>query len=95
MLQRGVGRQNRVIRLDDRVRGLWSRVNTEFKFGLLAIVGGKTFQQESTETGSSTTAEGVEDEESLQARAVVSKAADLVHHVVDLLFADGVVTTSI
>ena len=90
-----MGRQNRVIRLDDRVRGLWSRVNTEFKFGLLAIVGRETLEQERTEARASSAAEGVEDKEALETRAVVRQTADLVHDGVDELLADGVVTTRV
>ena len=60
-----MGRQNRVVGLDDRARELGSGVDTELKLRLLAVVGGETLEDERTETGASSTAERVEDKEAL------------------------------
>ena len=70
-------------------------VHAELELGLLAVVGGETLEKESAETRTSATTEGVEDEEALQTSAVVGEAAKLVHYGIDLLLADGVVTTSV
>lgn len=72
-----------VVGFNDRVAELWCRVHTELELGLLAVVGRQTLKEESSETGTGSTTKGVEDEESLQTRAVVSKTADLVHDGVD------------
>jgi hypothetical protein len=90
-----VGRKDRVVRLDDRARELRSRVDTELQLGLFTVVGGKTLQEESAEAGTGSSTEGVEDKETLQTRAVVSKTANLVHDGVNELFSDSVVATSI
>jgi hypothetical protein len=95
VLQRSVGGQNRVVRLDDRIGQSGCRVDTELKLGFLAIVGGEPLKDEGTETRARSTTERVEDEEALQSTAVVSEAADLVHHGVDLLLANRVVATGI
>lgn len=95
MLKSGVGGQNGVVRLDDGVGHRRGRVNAKLELRLLAVVVGETLHEEGTETRTGSTTEGVEDEEALQARAVVSQTTDLVHDGVDELLADGVVTASI
>ena len=88
-------RQNGVVWLNDRIRSLWSRVHGELKLRFLAIVGGKALEQQRAETGTCSSTKGVEDEEALETRAIVRKTADFVHHHVNLLFTDSVVTTRI
>lgn len=87
--------EDRVVGLNDGSGVLRSRVNTELELGLLAIINGKTLHQEGTEAGTSTTTEGVENEETLETRAVIGNAADLVQDTVDHLLANGVVTTGV
>lgn len=95
MLEGGVSGKDGVVGLDDRGGDLRRRVDTELELALLAIVDGQTLHQEGTETGTCSTTEGVEDEETLQTRAVVSDAADLVQDLVDELLSDCVVTTGV
>ena len=95
MLKSRVSRQNGVVGLDDGVGHSRGRVHTELELRLLAIVGGEALKDESTETGTGSTTEGVEDEEALKTVTVVGEAANLVHHDIDLLFANSVVTTSV
>ena len=95
VLESGVGGQDRVVWLDDGGCDLRSWVDAELELALLAIVNGQALHQESTETGTSTTTEGVEDEESLETRAVVSDPSDLVQNLINKLFADSVVTTGV
>ena len=95
MLERRVRRQDRVVGLYDGARKFWSRVDTELELGLLAIVSGESLEDQCTETGTSSTTEGVEHEEALKTAAVVCKAADLIHHNVDLLLSNGVVTAGV
>ena len=66
MLQSGVSSQNRVVRLDHSGGHLRSGVDRELKLGLLSVINGKTFHQEGSETGTGTTTEGVEDQETLK-----------------------------
>lgn len=95
VLQGGVSGENGVVWLNDGGGILRSRVDTELELGLLAVINRKTLHQESTETGTSTTTEGVENEETLETRAVVGNTADLVQDTVDHLLAHGVVTTGV
>ena len=95
MLKSRVRCQNRVVRFYNRVRGLRGRVDGELELGLFAVVGRETFKEESTETGTSSTTEGVEDEEALKTVTVVCKTANLVHDGVDHFLAHSVVTTGV
>jgi len=95
VLESGVGGQNGVVGLNNGGGVLGSRVNTELQLGLLAVVDGQTLHQKSTETGTSTTTEGVEDKETLETGARVGNAADLVENLIDHLLSDGVVTTGV
>lgn len=95
MLEGGVGGQNGVVRLDDGGGGLGGGVNAELELALLAVVDGEALHEQSTETRTGTTTEGVEDEEALEAGTAVGNPADLVEDAIDKLLADGVVTTSV
>jgi hypothetical protein len=86
---------HRVVGLDHTGAHLWGRVDRELELGLLAIVGRKTLHEEGTETGSGSTAEGVEDKEALETGTVVGETTDLLENGVDELLADGVVTTGV
>ena len=95
VLEGGVGGEDGVVWLDDRGGGLWGWVDAELELALLAVVDGQTLHEEGSETRSGSTTEGVEDEETLETRAVVGNAADGVKHLVDQLLSDGVVTTGV
>jgi len=95
VFQSGVGGQDGVVGLDNGSGDLRGGVDGEFQFGLLAIVDRETFQRESTETGTSTTTEGVEDQETLETGTVVGQFSDTVQNQVDDFFTNGVVTTGI
>lgn len=95
VLQGGVSGQDGVVGLNNGGGVLGSRVDAEFQLRLLAIVHRETLHQQSTKTGTGTTTERVEDQESLETSAVVGDPADLVENLVDHLLSNGVVTTSI
>jgi hypothetical protein len=61
----------------------------------LAVVDRQTLHQQGAESGTSSTAERVENEETLQTRAVVGNAADLVEDLVNELLSDRVVATGV
>lgn len=71
VLNGAVGRENCIVRLNNGGGDTGSRVDGEFELGLLAIVGAQALEQERAEAGSSSTTEGVEDQETLEAGAVV------------------------
>ena len=95
VLQGGVGGQDGVVGLNNSGGVLGSRVDTELKLGLLAVVDGQTLHQEGTETGTGTTTEGVEDQESLETGTRVGNATNAVEDLIDHLLTHGVMTTGV
>ena len=65
------------------------------QFGFFAIVNGEFLHQQSSQTRSSASAKGVENDESLQTHAIFRQFSQFVHAVVNLLFANGVVASSV
>ena len=90
-----MGGENGVVWLNNGCGDLGRWVDTELELALLAIVDRQTLHEQGAETRTGTTTEGMEDEETLQTRAVVSNAADLVEDLVNELLSDCVVATSV
>mmetsp|Transcript_27180 Transcript_27180/g.50333 ORF Transcript_27180/g.50333 Transcript_27180/m.50333 type:complete len:267 (+) Transcript_27180:933-1733(+) len=95
VLEHGVRAKDRVVRLDNNGGDLRGRVDGELNLGLLAVVDGETVEEEGAEAGACAAAEGVEDHEALETRAVVGELADAVEDEVNDLLADGVVATGV
>jgi len=95
VFQESVRRKDRVVWFDNRGRNLRTGGDGKGQLGLAAVVNGKTFQKEGSETGSGTSSGGVEDEESLESGTVVGKLADAVQDGVNNLLSNGVVTTGV
>jgi len=95
VLKKGVGRKHVVVRLDDGGGDLRGRGDGERKLGFAAVVDGKSLKKKRSETRSSSTTSGVEDEETLKSGTVISELSDAVKDKVDNLLTDGVVTTGV
>merc|ERR1719504_368885 len=95
VLHERVRREHRVVRLDHRGRHLGRRVDGEGQLGLAAVVDRQALEEERAQAGAGAAANRVEEEEALQAGAVVRELADAVEHKVDDLLADGVVATRV
>jgi len=93
VLQHGVGGEDGVVGLDDSAAELRRGPDNEVELALLAVVGAETLEQKAGEAGASATTDAVEDEEALEASAVVSELADAIESDVDQILADGVVAT--
>jgi len=68
-------------------------IDGEAELGFLAIIDGESFEQEGAESGTGTTTDGVEDQESLETSAVISEFSDSVEAEIDDFFTNGVVTS--
>jgi hypothetical protein len=95
VLEERVGGQDTVVGLDNSGGDLRGGVDGEAQLGFLAVVDGKTFQEEGTETGTGTTTDSVEDQETLETSAVIGEFTDAVEGEVDNFLTDGVVTTGV
>jgi hypothetical protein len=95
VLEGGMCGKNRVVGLDNGGGVLGSWVDAELELALLAIVDRQTLHQQSTETGTGSTSERVEDEETLETSAVVGYTANFVQDLVNELLSNRVVTTGV
>ena len=95
VLQKCVGGQHGVVRLDNSSRHLRRRRDSERKLGLATVVNRKTLQKKRSETRSGTSSSGMEDKETLKTGTVVSKLSDAVQDGVNNLLSNGVVTTGV
>jgi hypothetical protein len=95
VFERSVSGEDRIVWLDDRCSDLGSRVDAELELALLAIVNRQTLHQQGTKARASTATERVEDQEALKTAAIVGDSAYFVEDLIDQLFTDSVVSTSI
>ena len=84
-----MGREHRVVRLDDGVRDLRRRRDSERELRLAAVDDREALEEERAEARARAAARRVEAEEALEARAVVGELSHAVEHEVDDLLADG------
>jgi len=66
MLEERVSGQDGVVWFNNSGGDLWGWVDGETKFGLLTVINGKSLEEERSKTGSGTTTDGIEDEETLE-----------------------------
>merc|ERR1719198_1855611 len=83
VLKEGVGGEHGVVGLDDGGGDLRRGVDGEAELGLLAVVDGKSLEEEGAETGSGTTTDGVEDQEALETSALIGKLSNAVEAEID------------
>ena len=95
MLQGGVRGEDGIVGLNNGSGDLRSRVDGEFQLGLFAVINREALHEQGSETRASATTEGVEDQETLKAGALIGVFAQPIENHVDDLFADGVVATSV
>jgi len=93
VLKEGVGGEHGVVGLNDGGGDLGGGVDGESELGLLAVIDGKSLEEEGTETGAGTATNSVEDEEALETSALIGELTDSVEAEINNLLTDGVVTT--
>jgi len=93
VLEEGVGGEDGVVGLNNGGGDLGGWVDGESELGLLAVIDGKSLEEEGSETGAGTATNSVEDEETLETSALIGELADSVEAEIDDLLTDGVVTS--
>ena len=71
VLEEGVGGEDGVVWLNNGGGHLWGWVDGETELGFLTVIDGKSLEEERSETGSGTSTDGVEDEETLETSALI------------------------
>jgi len=93
VLKEGVSGEDGVVRLNDGGGDLRRGVDGESKLGFLTVIDGESLEEERSETGSGTTSNSVEDEETLETSALIGELADSVEAEIDDLTSDGVMSS--
>ena len=93
VLQERVGGEDGVVWLNNGGGHLWRWVDGETELGLLTVINGESLEEEGTKTGSGTTTNGVEDEETLETSALIGELSDSVEAEINDLLTNGVVTS--
>jgi len=93
VLKERVGGQNGVVWLNNGGGDLRGWVDGETELGLLAVVDGKSLEEQGTETGTAATTDSLEDQEALETGTVVSELSDSVQAQVDDFTTNGVVSS--
>ena len=93
VLEERVSREDGVVWFNDSSGDLRGWVDGETEFGFLAVVHGESLEEERGESGTSTTTDGVGDDEALETSAAISQFSDSVEAEVDDFSADGVVSS--
>jgi len=93
VLKKRVGGEDGVVWLNNGGGDLWGWVDGETELGFLTIIDGKSLEEEGTESGTGTTTDGLEDEETLKTSALIGKLSDSIEAEIDDLLTNGVVTS--
>ena len=93
VLKKGVSGEDGVVWLDNGGGDLWGWVDGETELGLLSVIDGKSLEKERSETGSGTSTDGVEDEETLETSALIGELSDSIKAKIDDLLTNGVMSS--
>jgi len=93
VLEERVSGKNRVVWLNNSGGNLWGWVHSETELGFLTVIDGESLEEEGSESRSSSTTDGLEDEETLETSALIGKLSDSVEAEIDDFFTNGVVTS--
>jgi len=93
VLQKGMGGEDRVVRLDNGSGDLRRWVDGETELGLLTIINGKSLEEKGSETGTSSSTDSVENEETLETSALIGKLSNSVKAEIDDFLTNGVMSS--
>ena len=68
--------KNAVVWFNNSSGDLWGWIDSETEFGFLTIIDRKSFEEERSESRSSSATNSVEDEEALETSTLISKFSD-------------------
>jgi len=93
VLEEGVSGEDGVVWLNNGGGNLWGWVDGETELGFLTVVNGESLEEERSETGSGTTTDSVEDQETLETSALIGELSDSVEAEINDLTTDGVMSS--
>jgi hypothetical protein len=93
VLEEGVSGEDGVIWLDNGGGDLWGWIDGESELGFLTVIDGKSLEKEGSETGTGSSTDGVEDEETLESSALIGKFSDSVEAEINDFLTNGVMSS--
>jgi len=93
MLEKRMSGEDGVVWLNNGGGDLWGWVDGETKLGFLTIIDGKSFEKEGSETGTGSSTDGVEDEETLETSTLIGKLSDSIEAEIDDFLTNGVMSS--
>jgi hypothetical protein len=73
---------------------LWRWIDGETELGFLTVINGKSFEEEGSESRSSSTTDGIEDKETLKTSTLISKFSNSIKAEIDDFLTNGVMSSS-
>jgi hypothetical protein len=93
VLKKRVSGEDGVVWLNNGGGDLWGWVDGETELGLLTVIDGKSLEEERSETGSGTSTDGVEDEETLETSALIGELSNSIEAEIDDFLTNGVMSS--
>jgi len=93
VLKEGVSGEDGVVGFNDGGGDLRGWVDGESELGFLTVIDGESLEEEGSETGTGTSTNGVEDEETLETSALIGELSDSVEAEIDDFTTDGVMSS--
>ena len=72
---------------------MWGWIDGESELGFFTIIDGKSLEEKGSETGTGSSTDGVEDEETLETSALIGKLSDSVEAEINDFFTNGVMSS--
>jgi hypothetical protein len=93
VLEEGMGGENGVVWFDNSGGDLWGWVDGESELGFLTVIDGESLEKKGSESGTGSSSNGVEDEESLESSTLIGELSDSIEAEIDDFFTNGVMSS--
>ena len=93
VLEEGVSGEDGVVWLNNGGGDLWGWIDGETKLGFLTVINGKSLEEKGSESGTGSSTDGVEDEETLESCALIGELSDSVKTEINDFLTNGVMSS--
>ena len=93
VLEEGVSGKDGVVWLNNGSGDLGGWVDCESELGFLTVIDGKSLEEKGSESGTGSSTDGVEDEESLESCALIGELSDSIEAEIDDFLTNGVMSS--
>jgi len=93
VLKEGMSGEDGVVWLNNGGGDLWGWIDGESELGFFTVIDGKSLEEERSETGTGSSTDGVEDEETLETSALIGKLSDSVEAEINDFLTNGVMSS--